>query len=101
MEAALSLCRLWTCDVLPASDGGWHLLPHWAASVACFPPVSTSPGCRAITLSSDPSVGQPILWEIEDEDLLQVGYAGTLTFEVKPHPAANLGVLLGASPLPS
>ena len=57
--------------------------------MACFPHVSTSPGCRQITLSGDPSLEQPILWEIEDTDLLQVGYAGTLTFEVSTYSTAK------------
>ena len=70
--------------MLPASEGGRHPLPHWAASVVCLPHISAPPGCREITLGGDPSVEQPILWEIEDSDLLQVGYAGTLTFEVSP-----------------
>eukprot|EP00891_Asterochloris_glomerata_P004682 jgi/Astpho2/4682/fgenesh1_pg.00067_%23_174_t len=36
---------------------------------------------RDITLGGDPSMEQPILWEIEGADLLQVGYAGLLTFQ--------------------
>lgn len=47
----------------------------------CSLHISTSPCCRDITLGGDPSMEQPILWEIEGADLLQVGYAGLLTFQ--------------------
>ena len=63
-----------------------------------LPHISALPGCREVTLAGDPSVEQPTLWEIEDSDLLQVGYAGTLTFEVRACPAASLPLWLGASP---